>query len=81
MAELGITRIARGKLKDDDLEKELDNICKQVETKFLKVGEKNYTFKNYTPLRAIDVNTATLGQVANMLCTILSDLEKGKAIK
>lgn len=36
MANLSISRIARGKLKDspDNIEKELDNIIKQVESAF-----------------------------------------------
>jgi len=80
MAELGITRIARGKLKDDDLEKELDNICKQVETKFLKVGDKSYTFKNYTPKRDLD-STSTATDVRNVLCTLINDLQAIKAVK
>lgn len=34
-----------------------------------------YTVSNYTPSRTLDASTATLGEVADFLCTLIDDLK------
>lgn len=38
-----IVRIAKGKLGNDDIDKEIDNIVKQIESKYSEAGDKNKT--------------------------------------
>lgn len=75
--QLMISRIARGKL-DKDVDKEFDNITKQVETKLNGILNKLnvYDIRNSSELRSIDLNTATLGESLNVLASIIKDLKE-----
>lgn len=41
----------------------------------------DFTVSNYTETRTLDAGTATTADVANVLCTLISDLAKGGAKK
>ena len=73
-----IDRIARGKITDNAVDKEIDGIVKQVENKFNGVlGKLNaYDIRNFTELRTIDFDTATLGDLGNFVATMVKDLKE-----
>jgi hypothetical protein len=75
--QLTLARIARGKL-DKDVDKEFDNVTKQVEDKFNGILNKlnAYDIRNSSELRKIDLNTATLGESMNVLASIVKDLKE-----
>lgn len=72
-----ISRVARGKL-DKDVDKELDNITKQVENKFNGMLNKlnAYDIRNSSELRKLDLDTATIGQLGNIQATFIKDLKE-----
>lgn len=41
----------------------------------------DFTVTNYTETRTLDAGTATTTDIANVLCTLISDLTKGGAKK
>lgn len=49
--------------------------------KSVAVDDKKYTLANGSELRSLDVSTATLGDVANALHTLLADLKSAGILK
>jgi hypothetical protein len=71
-----IVRDARGKI-DKTIDKEFDNVTKQVEDKFNGMLNKlnAYDVRNVSELRKIDLDTATLGECMNFIGTWLKDMK------
>lgn len=73
-----IDRISRGKIQDNAVDKEIDGIVKQVENKFNGLLNKLESFevRNYTELKKIDLNTATLDDCMNFIGTWLKEIKE-----
>lgn len=72
-----IVRVARGKV-ETNVDKEFDEVTKQVEDTFNKLLNKlnTYDIRNAAELRKIDLDTATLGEMLNVVSTIIKDLKE-----
>jgi predicted component of viral defense system (DUF524 family) len=77
MKKFNIVRDARGKIADTNVDKELDNVAKQIEDKFNGILNKLNAFniQGTEELRSINT-TSPMGDIVNTLSTFVKDLKE-----
>ena len=75
--KFNIVRDARGKIADTNVDKELDNVSKQIEDKFNGILNKLNAFNiQSTEEKRSMTTTSPMGDIVNVFATFIKDLRE-----